>query len=132
MASNCRCAPISVSTPSRSPSSAFPWSRCRDRWSRCRSASRSSQHPGGKTSRCVWLTRWSAWASPRHLRREDYREMEIDLPEVLAEVTAQFARYEKALVSNDVAVLDELFRRDSRTLRYGIGENLYAYDATRE
>jgi hypothetical protein len=55
--------------------------------------------------------------------------MEIDLPDVLAEVTAQFARYEKALVSNDVAVLDELFRKDSRTLRYGIGENLYGYDA---
>ena len=55
--------------------------------------------------------------------------MEIDLPEVLAEVTAQFARYEKALVTNDVAVLDELFRADRRTLRYGIGENLYGYDA---
>ena len=54
--------------------------------------------------------------------------MEIDLPDVLAEVTAQFARYEKALVSNDVAVLDELFRNDPRTLRYGIGENLYGYD----
>ena len=38
--------------------------------------------------------------------------MEVDLPDVLAEVTAQFARYEKALVSNDVAVLDELFRND--------------------
>ena len=55
--------------------------------------------------------------------------MEIDLPEVLAEVTAQFARYEQALVSNDVAVLDELFRKDPRTLRYGIGENLYGYEA---
>ena len=53
--------------------------------------------------------------------------MEINLPDVLAEVTAQFARYEKALVSNDVAVLGELFRNDSRTLRYGIGENLYGY-----
>jgi hypothetical protein len=53
--------------------------------------------------------------------------MQIDLPDVLAEVTAQFARYEKALVSNDVAVLDELFRDDSRTLRYGGGENLYGY-----
>ena len=53
--------------------------------------------------------------------------MEIDLPDVLAEVTAQFERYEKALVSNDVAVLDELFRKDPRTLRYGIGENLYGY-----
>ncbi len=54
--------------------------------------------------------------------------MEIDIPEVLAEVTAQFERYEKALVSNDIAVLDELFRKDARTLRYGIGENLYGYD----
>lgn len=55
--------------------------------------------------------------------------MEVDLPDVLAEVTAQFARYEKALVENDVAVLDELFRADPRTLRYGIAENLYGYDA---
>src|SRR3954453_11944876 len=55
--------------------------------------------------------------------------MEIDLPDVLTEVTAQFARYEKALVTNDVAVLDELFRNDKRTLRYGIGENLYGYEA---
>jgi hypothetical protein len=53
--------------------------------------------------------------------------MEIDLPDVLAEVTAQFQRYEKALVSNDVAVLDELFHRDARTLRYGVAENLYGY-----
>ena len=53
--------------------------------------------------------------------------MEVDLPDVLAEVTAQFARYEAALVNNDVAVLDELFRDDTRTLRYGIGENLYGY-----
>jgi len=55
--------------------------------------------------------------------------MEIDLPDVLAEVTAQFKRYETALVNNDVAVLDELFRNDKRTLRYGIGENLYGYEA---
>jgi hypothetical protein len=55
--------------------------------------------------------------------------MQIDLPEVVAEVTAQFARYEKALVTNDVAVLDELFRDDPRTLRYGGEENLYGYAA---
>lgn len=53
--------------------------------------------------------------------------MEIDIPDVLAEVTAQFQRYEKALVSNDVAVLDELFHKDARTLRYGVAENLYGY-----
>ena len=55
--------------------------------------------------------------------------MEIDLPDVVAEVTAQFARYEQALVTNDTKVLGELFRNDPRTLRYGIGENLYGYEA---
>jgi hypothetical protein len=55
--------------------------------------------------------------------------MQVDIPEVLAEVSTQFERYEMALVANDVAVLDELFRADNRTLRYGIGENLYGYDA---
>jgi hypothetical protein len=55
--------------------------------------------------------------------------MEVDIPDVLAEVTKQFARYEAALVSNDIAVLDELFRADKRTLRYGVGENLYGYEA---
>lgn len=54
--------------------------------------------------------------------------MEIDLPEVVAEVTAAFTRYEKALVENDVAVLDEIFFDDKRTIRYGGGENLYGYD----
>lgn len=53
--------------------------------------------------------------------------MEIDLPDIVAEVTAQFERYERALVSNDVAVLGELFRNDPRTLRYGIAENLYGH-----
>jgi hypothetical protein len=55
--------------------------------------------------------------------------MQVDLPDALAEVTEQFARYEKALVNNDVAVLGELFRDDARTLRYGVGEILYGYDA---
>jgi hypothetical protein len=72
--------------------------------------------------------RWSAPAWFPQPGHEDY-EMEVDLPDVLAEVTGQFARYEAALVGNDVAVLDELFRADARTLRYGIGENLYGYDA---
>ncbi len=54
---------------------------------------------------------------------------EIDLPDVVAEVREAFAAYEKALTTNDVAALDALFRKDSRTLRYGIGENLYGYEA---
>jgi hypothetical protein len=51
--------------------------------------------------------------------------MEINLPDVVAEVTAQFARYEKALTGNDVAVLDELFWNSPHVLRYGVTENLY-------
>jgi hypothetical protein len=53
----------------------------------------------------------------------------INLPDVLAEMTAAFERYEHALVGNDVAVLDELFWNSPHTLRYGVGENLYGYDA---
>lgn len=54
--------------------------------------------------------------------------MEINRPDVLAEVEAAFARYEAALVSNDVDVLCELFHDDPRTIRYGIAENLYGYE----
>ena len=57
--------------------------------------------------------------------------MDINLPEVLAEVSAQFERYEKALTGNDVAVLDELFWDSPHTLRYGVTENLYGIDAVR-
>jgi hypothetical protein len=53
--------------------------------------------------------------------------MEIDLPEVVAEVKAAFERYERALVTNDVKVVDELFHDDPRTIRYGGGENLYGF-----
>jgi hypothetical protein len=54
--------------------------------------------------------------------------MDINIPEVVAEVTAAFERYEKALVCNDVAVLDELFWNSPHTLRFGVTENLYGYD----
>jgi hypothetical protein len=53
--------------------------------------------------------------------------MDVDRPEVVAEVTAAFERYEQALVSNDIAALDAIFRDDPRTIRYGGGENLYGY-----
>jgi len=53
--------------------------------------------------------------------------MDIDLPDVVAEVKAAFARYEAALVANDVATLDAIFHDDPRTIRYGATENLYGY-----
>ncbi len=51
--------------------------------------------------------------------------MIVNDPATLAEVTAAFERYERALVTNDVAVLDEMFWQDEKTIRYGGGENLY-------
>ena len=55
-------------------------------------------------------------------------DSQINLPDVLAEVDAVFERYERALVSNDVAVLDELFWNHPLTLRFGATENLWSYD----
>lgn len=55
--------------------------------------------------------------------------MEINAPEVLAEVTQAFHRYERALVENDLAALDQLFWVSPRTVRYGVGENQYGWDA---
>jgi hypothetical protein len=54
--------------------------------------------------------------------------VEINIPKVVAEVTEQFMRYEKALTSNDVDVLDELFWDSPHTLRYGATEVLHGYD----
>lgn len=51
--------------------------------------------------------------------------MEINLPEVKAEVEAVFARYETALVTNDIDTLQELFWDSPLTIRYGISEILY-------
>lgn len=53
--------------------------------------------------------------------------MDVNIPEVVAEVTAAFRRYEAALVSNDTAVLDELFWDSPLTIRYGVAENLYGH-----
>jgi hypothetical protein len=57
--------------------------------------------------------------------------MEIDLPEVKADLEAAFAAYELALVTNDVTKLEGLFYDGPRTIRYGAGENLYGMDEIR-
>jgi ketosteroid isomerase-like protein len=53
--------------------------------------------------------------------------MDIDLPDVVAEVRAAFEAYERALIANDVAALDAMFRDDPRTIRFGGTENLFGY-----
>jgi hypothetical protein len=57
--------------------------------------------------------------------------VDINKPEVLAELTAVFERYEDALVNNRVDVLDELFWDSGLTVRYGVGENLLGIEAIR-
>jgi hypothetical protein len=54
--------------------------------------------------------------------------MELNIPEVLAEVTAAFERYERALNANEVEVLDQTFWASPYTVRYGLAENLYGRD----
>ena len=53
----------------------------------------------------------------------------INLPEIVAEVTAVFNRYETALVSNDIPTLNELFWDAPHTIRYGLGEQAYGHAA---
>lgn len=55
--------------------------------------------------------------------------MQINLPDIVAEVKQAFDRYEQALIGNNVAVLDELFWNSPQTVRYGATENLYGYEA---
>lgn len=55
--------------------------------------------------------------------------MEINIPDVIAEVKSVFEQYEAALVGNDLDILDELFWNSPHTIRYGVNENLYGYEA---
>ena len=55
--------------------------------------------------------------------------MMINDPTVLAEVTAAVDAYETALMTNDVAALDGFFRDAPQTVRYGVAENLYGFEA---
>jgi hypothetical protein len=57
--------------------------------------------------------------------------MDINLPDVHAEASAVFARYEQALVHNEVEVLDQLFWASPHTVRYGVAENLVGIEAIR-
>ncbi len=56
-------------------------------------------------------------------------DLRINDPGTLAELRAEFERYEDALVNNRVAILDELFWDSPLTIRYGTGENLVGYAA---
>jgi hypothetical protein len=55
--------------------------------------------------------------------------MEPNIPEIVAEVTAAFDRYEAALVANDVPSLDSFFWNDPRVIRYALFDNGYGFEA---
>lgn len=57
--------------------------------------------------------------------------MRIDDPALLAEVTAAFEAYERALMADDVPAMDALFHNAPTTNRYGVGEVLYGIEAIR-
>jgi len=54
--------------------------------------------------------------------------MDINLPDVVEEVTQVFERYQHALQDNNVAVLDAAFWDSPHTIRYAIAENGYGWN----
>ncbi|MDE8651315.1 oxalurate catabolism protein HpxZ [Novosphingobium album (ex Liu et al. 2023)] len=57
--------------------------------------------------------------------------MVIDDPTLLAEVTAAFREYERALMADDIPAMDALFHHAPTTNRFGVGEVLYGIEAIR-
>jgi AtzH-like len=55
--------------------------------------------------------------------------MDLNIPEVVAEVTDAFNRYETALTTNDVPALDSFFWNDPRVIRYSLSDNGYGFEA---
>jgi hypothetical protein len=78
---------------------------------------------------CLTVSSPPKWAlaAQQTAQQSAKTNLEIDLPEVVAEVRAAYDRYNQAVNSNNVAVLDGTFRNDPRTIRYGNAENLYGY-----
>jgi len=58
--------------------------------------------------------------------------MQINKPEIIAEIDAAFDAYEKALIANDIGTLDRYFWDAVATVRYGVAENLYGSEAIRQ
>jgi len=58
--------------------------------------------------------------------------VKINDPALLAEVSAVFEAYERALMADDIPAMDALFHDAETTNRYGVGEVLYGIDAIRE
>lgn len=58
--------------------------------------------------------------------------MRVNDPVLLAEVTAAFEAYERALMADDLPAMDALFHDAPTTNRFGVGEVLWGMEAIRE
>ncbi len=58
--------------------------------------------------------------------------MTVNDPVLLAEVTAAFEAYERALMADDLPAMDALFHDAPTTNRFGVGEVLWGMEAIRE
>ena len=58
--------------------------------------------------------------------------MTVNDPVLLAEMTAAFAEYERALMADDLPAMDALFHDAPTTNRFGVGEVLWGMEAIRE
>lgn len=75
--------------------------------------------------------RFRVLPSRRMHQRERADHLEVNVPAVVEEVEAIFARYERALVDNDLDVLDELFWHSPHTERVAFGVRQHGFDAVR-
>jgi len=55
-------------------------------------------------------------------------DLRQNIPEVVAEISALFERYEQALIDKNVDVLDATFWNSPHTIRYALHENGYGFD----
>lgn len=53
--------------------------------------------------------------------------LEVNIPDVVAELSAAFDAYERALTSNDIEMLNALFWNSPHALRYGVREISYGH-----
>jgi hypothetical protein len=54
--------------------------------------------------------------------------LQVNIPEVIDDLTRAFEAYERALTDNDITTLNELFWKSEHTLRYGVRELSYGHD----
>ena len=77
---------------------------------------------------CLTVSSPPKWALAQQTAQQPAKtNLEVDLPDVVAEVRAAYDRYNQAVNSGNIAILNSTFRDDPRTIRYGQAENLYGH-----